>query len=250
MTMMESFCAAGNFKALLQRTDLPVFKKCEIVIQRATREGPKPMPPTFLGDPHLNHSDCRPNTKNQTNKMKPLGSRVMSALKAKQDTLCADIEGWLPPEKAFFHQRYSVHDAVYSTNAASSRDSTIFFQPSDSDCIVPGKIREIFCVPTQSRTTGIFREDVFLAVERFQEYEGSGDPFTSHGDFGAGLWSMKMVTELEIIRITQPICHGIYRKWGQGAFVMKPLIKVCACCIHSYGLAVLTLGKAFGKNFV
>ena len=224
-TMLKSFCAAANFKALLQRTNNPVFADCAAVIQRATREGQ----PEARGTTRNYSAGVGQSCDLCASKKKLVPKCVRLALQDKHGQFCAEIPEWSLPTEAFFHRRFTVRDLAYSTGANSSRESTIFFQPSGSERIVPGIIREIFSVPARSKNGGAVCTESFFAIQVFQEYKQSNvgaDPFSAHADFGACLWSAKMAEKLQIICTTQRVCHAAYRKWSKDVFVMKPLDKV------------------------
>ena len=68
-----------------------------------------------------------------------------------------------------------------------------------------------------------------IAVQRYKEViHDFSNPFKRFEDFGAGLWS-KHLGEVEIIKPTDNVCHGIMRHWDNGLLVMRPLNRVSRC---------------------
>lgn len=250
MTMLNSFCAASNFKSLLQRTDNPVFAECATAVQRATRERLPGAPWTASQQPS---EDTDKSCNRHLSKKQPVSNRLRSALQNIHERLCAEIPGWSLPAEAYFYKRYTMHDIVYCTGASSNRDSTIFFQPSHGTYTMPGIVREIFSVPVMGENRGPLRSETFFAIQAFKECEISdsvNDPFFAHKDFGASLWSTKMADELQVIRTTQRVCHAIYRKWTKDVYVMKPLDKVSNSWSVYLPTMLILACKYFGRDFI
>jgi hypothetical protein len=128
---------------------------------------------------------------------------------------------------ALFLPRHMIRGLQYCDYKTGRKDSNVFFQPEAGKPLVPGRIRQIFSL-TGNNLTG--KEDVvFIAVQRYKEViHDFSNPFKRFEDFGAGLWS-KHLGEVEIIKPTDNVCHGIMHHWDNGLLVMQPLNRVSRC---------------------
>jgi len=137
-----------------------------------------------------------------------------------------------PDTHALPHAQYTIGGLTYAESKAGakntdSRNSVIFFETEAGQPLVPGLIRKIFSMPKKD-IQGSEQRLVFIAVERYKTLantDGAQALFTRYGDFGAGLWSTTL-GEVEIITPSHKMCHGIRRKWNEGAVVLKPLNRV------------------------
>jgi hypothetical protein len=250
-TMLESFCAAANLKGFLQRSDnSSVVKECSAVIQRTThslQDG------TSMIDTRKLAVDASPAmTPYTSNKRgaKPLPEKVISFLNVAKDHFRSQIPGWLTPDKVFFHHRHIICGFQYSTYVASVRDSSIFFQPINSNDFVPGVIQTIFSATTPCEKENLYREYFFLVIRRYSKPRTiqTDDPFPRHDAFGVRLWSDKLTDEPDVILSTQRICHSIGRPWADGIMALKPLDRVRISSVCRAGKLSSQMGQDFGRN--
>jgi hypothetical protein len=228
-TMLETFCAASNIKAFLQRPSCPkVLKTLTPLLTTCWGEDSRG---TLMEDIRsLKLDDTGPVTTAREDiewkKLKLLEDDVYHALASISRELHARITQWCTPRRVFPHIRHTVRGLKYAIAHASKRDSTIFIKNLQSNTLVPAVIREIFSVqcPVQQDQ---FTEYFFLVVHKFLPLESTLlDPFRTLPDFGASIWMAELEEQPTVIPDWHPLCHAIFRQWDKDTVVMKPLNRV------------------------
>jgi hypothetical protein len=158
-------------------------------------------------------------------KLKPLDEETHNALVA--FATARNVEGWTPQRNAILRTHCRIRGIQYTRSTAGKKDSVIFFQPTNDEHLVPGVIRQIISIP-RVNTDGSEVQGILLAVQRYKplvEADRIGNPFHRFEDFGAGLWH-DITGKVEIVTLSQKICHAIHRKWDNNILVMRPLNRV------------------------
>jgi hypothetical protein len=234
--MMKSFCAASNLKSLVRsercpdviQEFAPILETCYGQDGRGTLMNDLRTLDSNLSNGTGTTSDDRPWAYNRK-KFERLETDVHASLVA-----FFNSRGYnhTPDTHALPHAQYTIGGLTYAESKAGakntdSRNSVIFFETEAGQPLVPGLIRKIFSMPKKD-IQGSEQRLVFIAVERYKTLantDGAQALFTRYGDFGAGLWSTTL-GEVEIITPSHKMCHGIRRKWNEGAVVLKPLNRV------------------------
>jgi hypothetical protein len=95
---------------------------------------------------------------------------------------------------------------------------------STTGVVAPGIIQYIVSIPLVATTSNM---DTFFVIEPYaQSLEVTSNPFSSHVEFGASLWSSKMSSVLEAVPMDRVVCHAILRPWVKGVVVLKALDRV------------------------
>ncbi len=193
---MNQFCASANLKSFASGPACPpalragtnILEKCYDISGRGTLkhdmrtlDGAHDRVPTM--DASVPHSTT-------LRKAQPLESDIYDALVAWSQ------QSPVPPNVVHSHSHLTIRGNQYAPWNATPRNSVIFFQPTDSDTMVPGVIRQIFSLTADS--------NALLAVHRYRALpEGQEDPFISYKDLGIGLWSQQHSDTIEIIDSSQ-----------------------------------------------
>jgi hypothetical protein len=238
--MLESFCAAANIKAFLQRPDCPsILQKCIPFLEMGQD---KDIQGTLMTDistlslgtvassKKLEHGDI------DWKKRKPLDSDEYEVLTSLSDTLCTEIKNWSTPTEAFFHERYTIQGIEYANFHISKQLATVFFQPMHCVDLVPGVIRHIFSIQCPNTTSRLYTEHFFLVIHR---YLPTKEPLKAgrldlDPNFGASLWSVAMAKTPDIIPTSHRVYHAIMRQWNSEMNILKPLNKVSTSLRYSH----------------
>lgn len=229
--MLNTFCATSNLRNFLQSPRCPgyltsfspILDEC----YRGEHRG------TLVNDINtansVIHNNLVASLSATMSKLQPLETDIYEALVEASDT--GKLDGCKTYREALFHPRYTIGGLQYSDYKTGRKDCTIYFQPQSGKPLVPGRIRQIFSLPKDSL---ISRDNriVFIAVQRYKIAMNISDPFKAFEAFGAELWS-KHLGEVEIIKPTDQVCHGIMRQWDNDLLVMRPLNRVSGhtkCC--------------------
>jgi hypothetical protein len=221
ITMMGSFCAASNLRVFLQRPGCPeALDDCGPIMEKCFDSDTRG---TLLSDIRALGNDIQPHRTEV-----PAGShKVVELSEETRDAFESLVlsEGQKADSHVIVHPRCTIGGLQY-TDYTAGPDSIIFFSPRNSRERVPAIIREIFSLPFAER-------DTFLVIQRYLPLVPSeAHPFVQWTDFGAGLWSMTMSKEIEVIRTSQSVCHANQRKWGPNTFVMRPMGRVGSCYMY------------------
>lgn len=223
-TMLESFCAAANLKALLLRgRDIPAVNQCAALVDNISE--------LFSPDGNFNEAFDRlgEDAPVGRKKLEQLHPDIQVALRSNEELWKSRISGWTTPKGAVRHRRHTVRGFEFTTYAESRSLGTVFFTPDDSEILIPGRIQDIFSIET-SGDNGVAREDFICVIKR---YCGDPQPISCvagmlpvYEDFGAHLWSSDLSETLYIIPMNRTLYHSISRAWSDGKVVMKLLNRV------------------------
>jgi hypothetical protein len=220
--MLETFCAGSNFKSLLlQHYDMPIVEKYRVIIERAAKDRSRD---TFAGiftspiDPPAPVSLITPKRRQREMALSDRGLKALTLM-------YQDYFGCAMPQAVTCHSSHIIGKVSFTTRVESNRNCNIFFRSTIDDAVAPGIIQYIVSIPSSSK---IGKTDVFLVIERYAELpaEVASSPFSSHVEFGASLWSSKMMPTLEAVPMNHIICHAIFRPWVKGAILFKALDRV------------------------
>ncbi|KZP26233.1 hypothetical protein FIBSPDRAFT_949702 [Athelia psychrophila] len=201
-TMLQSFCAAANLKALLRGSEIPAVNQCASQVEKISE----------LFSPDGNVPEAIAARGNDVSSREQRAERlhpdIQAALMAKEILWKSRINGWRTPTQAFRHRRITVGAFEFASYTESRSLGSIFFKPDDSQILTPGRIQEIFAVETQGHD-GVGREDI-LMLGVFEE-------------FGAHIWPSDLSDQLDIVPFTGALYHSIGRSWSEGMVVLKPM---------------------------
>jgi hypothetical protein len=215
--MLETFCASANLKSLLlQHHDMSVIKKFRDIIERAAKDGSSDPLAGVMFEVDTSAPLTPPKRRQQG---RALSERARSAINAMYQQL---FKSPIPSELTC-HSKHMIGKVSFTTQTASIRDCNIFFR-STTGVIAPGIIQYIISIPSMVTTS---KMDTFFVIERYAQLpEVTANPFSSHVEFGASLWSSKMSPVLEAVPMDHIICHAISRPWVKGIILLKALDRV------------------------
>jgi hypothetical protein len=227
--MMETFCAASNIKAFVRRPNCPpVLKTLAPLLETCWGDETRGTLMEDIRSLKLEDvSVIRTRENIKWKSMKIIEEDIHQALASISTHLQKRIPDWTTPSRVFLHSRHTIRGATYSAAHDSKRDSTVFFKNLESDNFVPGIIRNIFSVQWPAKQEDHFEELFFIVVHEFLP-PGIDivDPFRDYPDFGAKLWLKSLSDRPTVIPEWRPLCHAIFRPWGEDTVVMKPLDRV------------------------
>ncbi|THH06094.1 hypothetical protein EW146_g9718 [Bondarzewia mesenterica] len=232
VTMLQSFGAASNIKAFLQRPSCPpALQKCAPIIEECYGDQEWGTLMTDIRTLSFNISGETSSSRQQDiidwKKAQMLDHDIYLVLKASENILRTELKNWILPKKCFPLDRCVIHGIRYAASYAMEHDSIVFFQPYGGHELVPGTIRKIFSVQCYQPSRDTHVEYVLLVIHRYLPLPpGAGDPFKLYPDFGASLWSSEHVKQPDVIPCTRNIYHGIRRKWDSRTYILKPLNRV------------------------
>lgn len=218
-TMLETFCAAANVKAMMQSPTGPV------ILQEAAKILGQCCDP-FTGGEKINIGILSTVEQDASSHhdIHVLKTPVPNDLEKAWDIAETRLHQGRPYARCnrlTLYKRLNVLGVPYCGYAWSKEDSSVFFQRTPQD-FVPGVIEYIFSTGEEDQQKYYFalRRNVPLAAEH-------QDPFQLYGDFGAELWSSAHSQHLDIVPVsTSRICHSISMKWGETDVALKPLNRV------------------------
>lgn len=227
--MLESFCAASNLKAFLQRErDMPESAISQCASQLDKISQPFSPDKNFL-EATAEHSGHASRRKKMA---EPLQPDIQAALLANKSLWESRIDGWTTPTRAIRYRRISARGLEFTTYTESQSLGSIFFKPDDTQVMTPGRIQDIFAVETLGHD-GLTQEDILCAIKRY-----SGEPLPIPcipgmtdiiAEFGAHIWHDDLSDQLDIIPITAALYHSIGRPWSDGLVVLKMMKRVSNC---------------------
>jgi hypothetical protein len=151
-----------------------------------------------------------------------LSERALSAL----DTMYQQLFNKPVPKATVCLPKQIIGKVSFATRAQSTRDCNVFFRSTVCGIMAPGIVQFIVSIPSTTSTTS--KMDTFFVIERYAQLmeDGISNPFSSHKEFGASLWSSKMSAVLEAVPVDHIVCHAILRPWVKGVILFKALNRV------------------------
>lgn len=226
--MLETFCAAANIKALMRQETIPdALQKLRPLVDSFFGEDIKGVYMTDLltnSGVNAEHADDR--TRDSSN-FEKLDERVYEALVSQERWIKTNLPMWSPSRRAIKYDHRTFRGLTFSPYRHEKAAGLIFFQPHESDILVPGIIREILGVPSSDYSPSNPTVHFLLAVQRFQPRPHLvADPFLDFSDFGACIRSAKTSLNLEIIPAVREFYHAIAQAWDDDTYILKSTAKV------------------------
>jgi hypothetical protein len=219
--MLETFCASVNFKALLlHHHDMAVVKKFMAIMDDATKDRSRDPLAGIMLDADAGVAPSSTPSKRATRGI-TLSERALGAL----NTMYHQLFNKPMPAATICLPKHIVGKVSFATRAQSTRDCNVFFRSTLCGFMAPGVIQFIVSIPSIATTS---KRDTFFVIERYAQLmeDGTSNPFSSHKDFGASLWSSKMSAVLEAVPVDHIVCHAILRPWVKDVILFKPLDRV------------------------
>lgn len=227
ITMLKSFCAAANLRALVQSHGCPdIIQSCAHLLDDCygqDQRGTLMNDLRTLGD-FADQEKPWDYDRQKFDRIEPLVHEALVRFSQSRS-----IEGWTAETDALFHKEREIRGLkIAEINAGAKntkgRHSIIFFQPTTDAELVPAVVRKIFSMPRHQN--GCEQEAIFLAIHRYKPLSDRvADPFTLYTGFGARLWSEEL-GPVEIITSSQKICHAVSRPWEEGVRVLCAIDRV------------------------
>ncbi len=228
-TMMESFCAAGNFHRFLKRVDMPstVRDVADAI------ELPEEIRGTLLQTVHSDFGKtslikiCQQERAKET--LLKLDDDVIVALaKVSADVSAFTGQSWSPPRQAVKHDRVVIRGKTFSVEKTTKSTGLICIQNGTS--YVPGSLREIVSITYLDAADDQLLNILFLFIvhQHLPANPKVSNPLLKYPDFGANLWSSACYTRPSVVPVFPDVrfCHGIFRKWDEKHIVVKALDRV------------------------
>ncbi|KIJ04550.1 hypothetical protein PAXINDRAFT_22156 [Paxillus involutus ATCC 200175] len=211
--MLETFCAAANIKALMQRCDVPILKEAEEILKHCCTP--------YGGQDFVTDMNIFAGAESDAQQWSIEGGAHTTSIPDELRCAWATGGNTKPLQKITTYKCYSVGGIQYATRRHSNRDCFVFFTPNRQAQRVPGVIEYIFSAPFSDN-----EHSYFIAIQRnLPVPEKVVDPFLGYEDFGAQLWSNEYGEHLEIVTSRDLLCHAISMTWEDDILVMKPLDK-------------------------
>jgi hypothetical protein len=226
--MLKTFCAGANLRALLQGKNCPDALRSAVPLLEN-----KWVEERRMGtNADVNHlGDIETNKLDNGKKGLLLTGEYELAFEAGFKSLGQTFSS-NPGEKSRsvnFHKRVMIGGRVFAVANQAGRDAEVFFQPLNSEQLVPGVITAIFSISHNNNE--VF---VLSILRRKPAPSGIANPFARYPDFGAQLWSVEHESSKVCIPTTQPVYHSQSRPWAQGVVVLKPIIPVSETISNLY----------------
>jgi hypothetical protein len=219
-TMLKTFCAGANLKALLQGDKCPsVLKMAVPLLERKWDQGRRTGTIGELNN--LGNSEPRKvdNGKRVLIPRKIYDNAFRIAFEEASRTLprAQDINF----RSAQKHERVNIGRRLFASKNRSRSNAEVFFKPLDCEDFLPGVIAGITSIEDGD-------QEVFvLSIQPRKPAPTSiMNPFDRYPDFGAQLWSTEFEDDFICIPATQPICHSESRTWVTGVVVLKAITSV------------------------
>ncbi len=208
-TMLRTFYAGANLKALLQSERCPVVLKAAVSLLQKKWDQDKQT--GTMGEVHnLGNIDI----KRLDDGKKVLPTKVWEVVLEN----CGSRSKAISSGELRLHKRVMIAGRMFASEAQSRRDAEIFFQHPNSRQLVPGLIIGIYSFENGDEKTFI------LSVKaRKPPPSQIPNPFTRYPDFNAELWSTEFESEVLRIPVRQLIYHSEGLPWAQHVLVLKPI---------------------------
>lgn len=219
-TMLKTFCAGANLKALLQGDRCPPALKMAVpLLAKKWDQGRRTGTIGELND--LGNSETRKiDNGKKTLVVRKIYDKIFRIVFEKASRT-------LPPAQDYdfrsaqMHERVTIGGRLFATKNRSHRNAEVFFKPLDRENLLPGVISGIFGIEDGD-------QDFFvLSIQpRKPAPACTVNPFARYPDFGAQLWSTEFEDKNMFIPATNPICHSESRTWDTGVVVLKAITSV------------------------
>lgn len=228
-SMMESFCAASNFRAFLKRLDLPktvrdfadaIEMPNDIrgtLLQSINSDFGKTSLVKISREERENHAHSK------------LEKDVIDALAKISPSISKFIgENWAVPTQTAKHDRVAIEGKTFSIE--STTDSMGLVCIHNGNVYIPGRMREILSVtyPDAADTQILRVLFIFIVHLHLPVSTKIFNPFLQYPEFGADLWSKGHYSRPSAIPVFPGtrFCHGIIRSWDATNIVVKALDRV------------------------
>ncbi len=230
-TMMESFCAAANFRSFLKRLDLP-----DIVRDIADAiDLPEEIRGTLLQSIHSDFGKTSlikiSKEERGKEKLSLLDQDIFEALgKPEVSTAISNFAGqsWSPPHRAVKHDRVVIDGKTFSVENSTKSTGLICIRRGDS--YIPSKMRDIISVtyPDANDNQSLNVLFLFIVHQHVPASSKVSNPFLGYPEFGANLWSNGCYSRPSVVPVFPEtrFSHGIFRKWDERHIVAKALDRV------------------------
>lgn len=230
VTLLKSFSAAANLKALLRSQTCPeVLRGCAPILQRAFSDyGIGTLRSDLMGFSTLDECDVDAQTAGTARRPLRPSSRpdheLLQALQTYFDRLAIPM-----PAELSIVNLCKIKGLSYADYYTTERNSNIYFRVSDREesSPIPAVIRAIVTYP-------VGQESRFLIlVHRYlPPLPATRNPFFAYSGLGINIYSDQLQTTVEVVPDTASICHAIRRPWEQGSVILKPLNRVKPTNLH------------------
>ena len=219
-TMLKTFCAGANLKALLQGDRCPSALKMAVpLLEKKWNQGRRTGTMGELNNLGISETQKVDNGKKILIPRQIYDNAFHIAFEEASRTLprAQDVDF----RSAQKHEQVTIGGRLFATKNRSCRSAEIFFKPLDCEDLVPGVIAGITSIEEGD-------QDVFvLSIQPRKPAPTSiMNPFARYPDFGAQLWSTEFEEKIICIPATQPICHSESRMWVTGVVVLKAITSV------------------------
>jgi hypothetical protein len=213
-TMLKTFCAGANLKALLQSDSCPTVLKATVpILERQWNQNRRT---GTIGEVNNlgNHEIQKVGNGRQVLIPQAVYRTVFQTAFEARSKLLPETS-----DSIFFnaqsHKHVSIAGRIFATERQLPRNAEVFFQPSKGGNLIPGVIDGIFSM-------GADGEDAFILCIYPRKPVLTENPFSRFPDFGAEFWSTELDTIMHI-PATQPLYHSQSRLWAKGIMILKPV---------------------------
>jgi hypothetical protein len=220
--MMQAFCAGSNLRISMELPGCPkMIRRCLNIVEGLDQE----VRGTFMSDIITMGADVDADADADAVEVSPvqkaitLDTDIQTALETR---LISESGSVSTAFKVSDYPKLNISGLRFSEYNTTNGNGTIFFQPTGTTELVPAVIRRIFCI--QPDEPSIHAGQIFLAIHRFRP-STTNDPFAFCKDYGASLWEKETSDDVEVIRVTQRICHANQQNWQEDVVVMRPTLK-------------------------
>ena len=220
-TMLKTFCAGANLRALLQSESCPTALKTAVpILERQWKQNRRT---GTIGE--VNNLGNREIQKVENGRQILLPREqyqpiFQTAFKSASKAFPETSKGTFLTAQS--HKHISIGGKVFATKRQLLRNAEVFFQHGEDGSLIPGVIDRIFSI-------GDDGEDVFVLCIQPRNPVGRIDnPFSRFPDFGAEFWSTELGSVMHI-PATQPLYHSQSRLWAKGIMILKPVSLIHDC---------------------
>lgn len=229
-TIMESFCAASNFRGFLKRPDLPstIREIADAIELPSEVRGTLDMQSLYRDFGKAAPIKI-PKEERDNARLQDLDDDVISALRGISESITSIIgQSWSPPRRAVKEDRMVFEGSTFSVEKTTKSMGLICTKSGNT--YVPGKLREIISIAYPDSSNDKLLRILYLLVVH-QHVPASSkirNPFRKYPEFGANLWSNDCYARPSIAPVVpgMQFCHGIFRNWDEKHIVVKAVNRV------------------------